>query len=461
MNNFQPLAPFPKQGDTIYVLWSTTSDNFETMEEPFKALVIDCVTDYSASTDILARGTLHYWPTKEYDSCSHVVQFLKGRRVRSTFSAQPFDGTPTPWSYSADDFLENTNDDNVYEYRICETNKQIPGKTELLATNVEVVQSDLHALTLKVKVLEDKVQYLASSFLTPQENVINGLLESVRSYATVSLLREFQRRCRGCVRRNSRNNSIRDKSATSIGPIVCNFVQTSTPCSFSTFQMLYTELGRSLSRHPVHAPVCIPEKPNRNFRSPMHSAYTLICPTFIALSTALGIKSSDVRKALLLSNSEEGLRLIGTFLTCSTDDRKPGFLLLGAAGFEYNDLFQQDDMKNDNSQRPSISTARIQTTEIIEEDFQFINHFQNEERSIPFNFPQNAPGTIDQLKYMFISWTGRKSLKRTYEGMVSTTDTLGELKVSIPTCTTTSSNIREQISSLFTASSISQCVTLQ
>lgn len=448
------MRTFP--GDFIYVLWNISESQNEVVNENFKALVLSTTPLLTKSTDVIATGTIQYLPTKTYESSTHVVSFLSSSRIQSTFSSSEFCSTPTPWSYSP-----NVQDEEKIEHEIFEqfANGTSVKVDDIRGIETETQEDQIEKLRIELFRCSSKIHRLSEYVFDKKDIADERTKSSVRSYITMNLFNQHQKRINTRVRRISSINQNYDGSALAIGSVTRNFLKASTPCSYETFKLIFHEYDISISPFPEHNPTCFPSKPYLSVKAPFHEKYTITCPTFLSLCVALGITDERVRREVLWNQEKGALRLIGSLVYEELDENSPAFILLGRSSVPHRILSQQD---NANSVVQSVryTAAKIQDTTFDSEAFRFFKTFEREEIEHCVRATNLLDKQCDSLSSIKITWEESKCLKRKYRDMISCHDILGTLSVSVPTCTTTSKTILSQLEKIFSPRVIQSCVSL-
>ena len=443
----------PKQGDEIFVLFNTSESSEEVTNEPFKAFIVSCIPDFSRNQEVLANGSIHYWQTKDWEASTHAVKFLTGRRVQSVFSTQQFDAQPTPWAYNLVELMSEDVDEDT-DFNLNEV--EAPNAGNPLESLVTGLQSDVERTSMEINSLKHRIRSLETMLVNPQEQLMSSLAEHVRNYITASLMCEFSKSLKRNRRRSSRTKSIQDEFAIETGPLTCNFVEACTPCSFLTFEKVFNEFESSIMHHQSHKPVFYPSRPRRSFRGPMHSEYFLICPSLFAFCIAIGMSNDDIRKNLLWTQRDGRLRIAGAFTAGYIPSRSPGFVLPGFSSISISDLGSTEEHR-DHSSPISITTARISTTEEVHDENRFRHAFIKQKLTVSRNTSFKPSFSLNPHNSFLITWRISKSLN---QGMTTTSDVLGELKVSVPTVSSSSDFTIEQLSSLFSDEDLKSIVTI-
>lgn len=113
------------------------------------------------------------------------------------------------------------------------------------------------------------------------------------------------------------------------------------------------------------------------------------------------------------------------------------FLLPGCSARLHRDLIVKDD-ETDTRNRYKHTMGRIANLEEKEVVNQYVRSFVKVRRSLPGQDSVDFKAGINPLNSYMITWTRFKPLKRSFDLMISGTDTLGELEVSIPVICTRS-----------------------
>ena len=445
----------PRAGSSIFVQWQIPENNKrKTTFQVFKAYVLSITSDVSEDTEVLANGAITYVETEEYNAVTHGVQFLTFRRVRTTSCIDgEFDATPCPWETS-----EGAFDDE--EFSDEDATCLVPHEVIYVANSMGSWRTDMTnqlALTqVEIEKLKNQLKSLASNILNPTTGVLDAKCHEVRMYATANLFREVQKPVSGRVRRLSKSNSIQDEDAMAVGPIVTSFLKSKSDCSFQTFYKWFLEIESSVGQHPLHSPEYYPSRPSPFFCDPLHNKYTIVFPTITSICIALGIKNEDARKELLWTIRNETARVAGSFVYKSEDS--PAFLVLGTSSIPHSSLMLPD--SHESSETPhSLTVLHIPSLSMDEDLLKLEESFCIQVRKTPRIHQKEIKAEPDIRKSILLTWSPKKSLKRRFQEMISNSDTLGEITVSLPTLSTVDKSLVDNLTDIVDPATLKQIIT--